>query len=369
MHARESGMLMLRTVVFSGLAVLLSACGGKSEEVSQVAPAEAATPKPVAVQVDDELSEIRAVLDRFPVKDAAILIGDETGLKHTYAKGELLPGYPLAIASGSKLIFGAALWKLVNAGDMSPDDHPQDYLSYWSADDPRGEVTLSDLMSLTSGFNDTREATGCIADTRTNLSDCVRQIYEYGLQAQPGETFSYGLNHLQIAAAMMAQASSATPPDAIQSLIFDPLEMGWATEFPDAYLDNSAYAASMVTSPEDYGRFLTALLAGDLISDMDGFLKVRAGKDVPGNRWNGWEYGWGFWIECTPETSEDCTAPLISSPGALGFLPWVDFAEGYWAVIAMQEEPSGRYEPVKASIELEQELQPLIAELMNSDHS
>ena len=52
--------------------------------------------------------------------------------------------------------------------------------------------------------------------------------------------------------------------------------------------------------------------------------------------------------------------PTISSPGAFGFLPWVDFDAGYWAVIAMREPNGSGTNPTAQSIDLEQVLQPMI---------
>ena len=75
-----------------------------------------------------------------------------------------------------------------------------------------------------------------------------------------------------------------------------------------------------------------------------------------------WHYGFGFWIECdaVPFQPSCNDGPTISSPGAFGFLPWVDFDAGYWAVIAMREPNGSGTNPTAQSIDLEQVLQPMI---------
>lgn len=52
---------------------------------------------------------------------------------------------------------------------------------------------------------------------------------------------------------------------------------------------------------------------------------------------------------------------MISSAGAFGFTPWIDFNRGYWAVIVLEEPLNRGYSPGELSVALEQELQPLIA--------
>jgi hypothetical protein len=50
-------------------------------------------------------------------------------------------------------------------------------------------------------------------------------------------------------------------------------------------------------------------------------------------------YGWGVWEECDgPAYVPACdTAPIISSAGALGFTPWIDFDKGYGAILIIEE--------------------------------
>ena len=51
---------------------------------------------------------------------------------------------------------------------------------------------------------------------------------------------------------------------------------------------------------------------------------------------------------------------MLSSPGAFGFTPWVDFGKGYWAIIAIEENTGKGFDPASVAVELEQALQPLI---------
>lgn len=66
-----------------------------------------------------------------------------------------------------------------------------------------------------------------------------------------------------------------------------------------------------------------------------------------------------------PVYDAECDAnPVISSPGAFGFTPWVDFGlasgRGYWAIIAMEEPIGVGVDPSRSGVTLQIQLQPLI---------
>ncbi|MFO0453518.1 MAG: serine hydrolase [Pseudomonadota bacterium] len=67
----------------------------------------------------------------------------------------------------------------------------------------------------------------------------------------------------------------------------------------------------------------------------------------------GLEYGLTAWLECaTPAAGCD----VLSSAGAFGFMPWIDRAGGYYAIIGMEEVG----DPTEFSTRLAVELRPLI---------
>ncbi len=47
-----------------------------------------------------------------------------------------------------------------------------------------------------------------------------------------------------------------------------------------------------------------------------------------------YHYGLTAWLECT---AGEAPCPVVSSPGAFGFTPWVDRANGYYAIVAMED--------------------------------
>jgi hypothetical protein len=52
---------------------------------------------------------------------------------------------------------------------------------------------------------------------------------------------------------------------------------------------------------------------------------------------------------------------VLSSPGGFGSTPWISFDEGYYAMIAMDEQVVAGEPASVASVRLEQALQPLIS--------
>jgi CubicO group peptidase (beta-lactamase class C family) len=119
---------------------------------------------------------------------------------------------------------------------------------------------------------------------------------------------------------------------------------------------NSKYDLPSVTNPRlaggmhwtavDYMEFLEALydkriLTPDLIkklsSDQISGVRIvnspaitRLGED--------WHYGYGAWIECETNPYDCIKTERISSPGAYGAYPFIDYTHGYYGIIARQGE-------------------------------
>ncbi|MEP4052711.1 MAG: serine hydrolase [Litorimonas sp.] len=340
---------------------LLWGCGGGS---NGSAPSVPSTPIPSS----QDFTQIAAELERFDVDNVSLIIGDASGEVFRVSKGNIQPDTVLNIASASKLYTGLGVWSLVEAGQLDPQANPQDHIQGWATDpdDLRSQITLDELLSFRSGFNSPPVSFSCSGNTSIPLQDCVTALFDGGLDSVPGNQFAYGPDHMQIAALMVRDAAGVELSEALRQNIWDPVGASADTGFPtDA--DNSRYSGAMQSTGEDYGKVLTAFMDGSLFSDRAGFLADRTG-DLTGGASLGalddagldWHYGYGFWIECSsfPFEASCNTNPRISSPGAFGFVPWVDLEFGYWAVLAM-EEPIAR-QPSRLAVEFQQVLLPMI---------
>ena len=361
-------MSRLTTFIIVCSALSIQACGGGSG-------ASPVTPVPVVIEPAPDFSPIQAEIDRHTVSNMAILIGDENGTLYSYEKGTFSVDDIINIASATKLITGLGVWSLVEDGQLSESSQPQDYIEFWTSDpaDTRSEITLSQLMSFTSGFNNPPSGGGCQGDRGSTLSECVMESYQGGLDTVPGEAFSYGPEHMQIAGLMARGATGVDLKTIIRRNVLDPANAGPDIFFLEEFGDNPRYSGGLNSSTTAYARVLTAFLAGDLVQNLDQLLLDRtAGTEtaftLPAIENTGvdWHYGFGFWKECdqVPYSSECDASPIISSPGAFGFLPWVDFENGYWAILAMREPVGFGRSPSTSSGVLEQTLQPMIIEIL-----
>ena len=80
-----------------------------------------------------------------------------------------------------------------------------------------------------------------------------------------------------------------------------------------------------------------------------------------------WHYAFGFWKECdTDSWDPSCnTEPIVSSPGALGLTPWIDFHNRYWGVIAFEQVSTLSFLSSMESVLLEQSIQEHIEALLD----
>ncbi len=355
----------MRSVLFSFAWLTVVGCGGGG--VSTNAPSVPAPVSPPAASQPD-FSAVMTEADASIASDVAILIGDERGTLFTYEKGDYEIDDQVAIASASKMIFGLLLWDLIESGDLNRNDTPDTHIGFWTsmAGDARSDVTLDELLGFTSGFNEPPGNPGCISDSTIALTDCVETIYLDGLDTLPGDAFYYGPEHMQIAGLMATAATGQTIAELIDARLSQPFGLT-RTFYPAAAGDNPRFSGQMRSSADDVARLLTAVLAGNLVSDRDGYLQDRTASVSFGSRPAGldtldWHYGFGFWKECDDlsYTTACDDNPIISSPGAFGFTPWIDFERGYWGIVAIEEVLIGGRPASQISVELQQNVQPII---------
>ncbi|MBX9813537.1 MAG: beta-lactamase family protein [Sphingomonas sp.] len=364
-----------RSGLMSG-ALLLAACsptgGGAPIAATPTpspapAPAPAPTPAPTPTpSPSPSFAAIQAAIDRSPVANVYVAIGTRAGTLFRYRKGNFASDAVTPIASASKFLAGVTIMRLVERGVMRLGDNPQRFLSYWTSDpaDPRSRVTLQQLLSFTSGFNAEETDQGCIRDATTTIAACAQSYYARGLGSAPGTAFSYGPAHLQIAAAMAEAATGKPWAQLFREEVGAVAGLSAQTLFTLPSNTNPRVAGGGVSTVDDYARFLDALLANRLLSDIPTYIADRtAGLAVLNTPdvtiANGeWHYALAAWRECDdrPFSARCASQRLVSSPGAFGWTPWIDYDRGYWGLIAMNEGVNGSIE----SVRLEQELQPLI---------
>lgn len=358
----------MRSVLFGITLLAIAGCSGGGGGANTNAPSAPAPVPPPPNAAQPDFSDVTTAADVSIVSDLAILIGDETGILFSYEKGDYESDEQVAIASASKIIFGLLLWDLVESGDLNRNDTPDTHIGFWTnvAGDARSEVTLDQLLGFISGFNEPPTNPGCISDGAIALTDCVETIYLDGLDSLPGDAFFYGPEHMQVAGLMASAATGQTIAELIDARLSQPFGLT-QTLYPVTAGDNPRFSGQMRSSADDMARLLTAVLAGDLVSDRDGYLEDRTASVTFGSRPAGldaldWHYGFGFWKECDDlsYTAACDDNPIISSPGAFGFTPWIDFERGYWGIVAIEAVAIAGRPASQVSVELQQNLQSII---------
>lgn len=356
------------------LLVPLAACsGGGNSNMPPAPPPPPPLPPPPPPPPD--FSAVDRAVDAFPVAQMMVLIGDETGVRHSYAKGGFTGDTPVLIGSATKMVTGFTMWRLVDRGEVRLDQHPQDSIAFWTSVEPggRGAVTLEQTMAFTTGFNQKPFDPTCINDGVSTLAACVQEIHDGGTDSAPGTQFSYGPEHMQIGALMAATTTGTDFISLMDHELFTPFGLSDATRFSPQSGDNPRFSGSLQSTANDYGKLLTAFLDGSLTPNRTAliadrtetvFLAYRPEATRSGMR--DWHYAFGFWRECDTGWNAACADdPIISSPGAFGFTPWVDVDRGYWGIIAMEELFIEGVGASERSVDLEQELQPLILDALD----
>ncbi len=204
-----------------------------------------------------------------------------------------------------------------------------------------------------------------------SLQNCVAQWYATGLDAPAGATYHYGPVHMQVAAAMAEIATGQPWADLFAATLANPLRLA-DTGFPDRHPRASGSASS---SALDYARFLQAQLTGELLggtfaelaSQRTTGVKLSYRPQSIASAGDDWQYGLGVWRECAEATwSDTCEArTIVSSPGAFGWYPFMDVDNGYYVVLAMRERRTLSFVPAAESVQLGQQLRPLILEALD----
>lgn len=308
---------------------------------------------------------VAAAANAAPVANLYIIVGTRAGVVYRYQKGNFSPSASVPIASASKLLTSLIVQQLVADGTMRLDDNPQRYFSYWTSSptDPRSSVTLAQLLSMTSGFNSDTSGGNCTSNAGTTVQACARAIYDSGLNSAPGSSFSYGGTAFQIAAAMAEAASGKTISQIVNDKLVQPFGLT-GTGFYSPSIANPLMAGGGSSSIEDYTKVMAAMLDGRLAPNRAEFIRDRsAGLRVlydptAADTSSEWHYALGAWRECDdiPFSANCAGQQVVSSPGAFGWTPWIDYDRGYWAIIGIQAGFGGD----AASVRLEQQIQPLI---------
>lgn len=265
--------------------------------------------------------------------------------------GDIGPATQYPVASASKWVTAALVMTVVDEGKLSLDAPISAVLPAFHGE--AGRTTLRELLAQTSGEGDLRSFADIRQDPRITLAESAAGIARRPLEDAPGAVFRYGGPGFQVAGAMAEAATGERWADLFAERLARPLGIthSYWTHLPDrgvpvAKVTNPLLQGGLVTTADDYLRFLTLLaqhgeyegrriLSSSAIDAMETVETL--GKPlayVPPGATQGAQYALGNWCEAW---TADRRCTRVSSPGAFGTFPWIDRASGVYGIFFLRD--------------------------------
>lgn len=277
----------------------------------------------------------------YPGASIVIVKNDTVLFEKQY--GSYTPDTEVCIASAGKWLAAAAIAAVVDETKLSWDDPVQRWLPEFQGD-PKGKITLRQLLSHTSGIRPYQPEPK--RDVHNVLADAVAEILPLDTVFAAGKRFEYGGLAMQVAGQMAEVAAGMDFETIFQKKIARPLGMKY-THFTPVDLGGGhspMLGGGARTVLHDYMRFLNMIfhegnyqgrqvLSKQVVREMQAD-QVRGAKVLPGEyveKGLGLHhigiYGLGEWREKVDEQGE---AYQISSPGWAGAYPWLNKQDGVY---------------------------------------
>lgn len=320
-----------RQIIRIALAMFLTISGYSSSSYAAAKPS-----------CDYDFSEVttmaQELVDTTPLDGASLMVIKDGQVIYEQYFGTYNVSTTVKIASASKWLSAATLMTLVDEGKLNLDDPVSKYLSYFT--DDKASITIRQLFSHTSGLPAiqdpvTMKSTDapCLLDPRMPMDSCVQKIAQLPLIGTPGGQFGYGENSMQVGARICEVVSGDTPWETLfNDRIGVPLGMSSSSFCKLPGCTNPMAGGGAHSGLHDYANFLqmiigngtfngVRILSADSVQEMQR--NLTAGLDVyfAPHGLTAVNYGLGEWIDVLENNG---SSDVLSSPGVLGFTPWVD---------------------------------------------
>jgi CubicO group peptidase (beta-lactamase class C family) len=213
--------------------------------------------------------------------DGQILIAENGKLLFDHAYGNMTDGTPitvdtpLSIQSVTKAFTALSILILQDRGLLHIDDKLTDHLR----DLPYDEVTLRNLLNMTSGLPRFLPTVIYYGDTTKtwNNKEVITLVSQYKPEAGvPGASFGYNNDNYMLLASVIEEVSGESYADFVQKNIFNPLQMkhsyvseSWQQK-TDTDRSSGYYAVygdgNIYSTAEDLLRFEQSLYTDQLVS-------------------------------------------------------------------------------------------------------
>ena len=280
----------------------------------------------------------------------SVLVYRNGDLLYRMDRGRIAPDERLPVASASKWMAAALVMTVVDEGRLSLDEPIGRRLPEFQG--PSGEITLRQLLSYTAGQGSLLGMSDLFQDSGITLAESAARIAGRPQADPPGAIFRYGGPSLQVAGALVEQATGQRWADLFEARIARPLGMTSTTwthplrpDLDPASVRNPNLQGGVYTTAADYGRFLgmvagrgvldgRRVLSKGAVAEME--MVQTAGKPIayrPPGMSEIEAYDLGNWCEVA---GADGACVLASSPGAFGVYPWIDRRTGLYGLFFLR---------------------------------
>ena len=160
---------------------------------------------------------------------ASILVSKNDTIVYEKTFGNYNKDTQVFIASAGKWLAAATIASVVEKTNLSWDDKVNKWLPEFK--DSKGEATLRQLFSHTSGFPD-YQPKDSVTDNYQTLEESVKHIVNLPADTEPGNAFHYGGLAMQVAGRMAELATGKDFETIFQENIAMPLEMKYTHPEP-----------------------------------------------------------------------------------------------------------------------------------------
>jgi len=281
--------------------------------------------------------KIQTWVDSSYYAGASILVSQNDKVIYEKYFGNYNKDTQVFIASAGKWLAAATIASVVEKTNLSWDDKVKKWLPEFK--DVKGEATLRQLFSHTSGFPD-YQPKDSVTDNYQTLGESIKHIVNLPADSQPGTAFHYGGLAMQVAGRMAELATGKDFETIFQQNIAMPLGMKNTHFVPvdDGGGHSPMLGGGAKSTLYDYAHFLEMIshdgnYKGNQILKKESVVEMQADQignakvanheyveRVRAEKYNA-IYGLGEWRE---ELDANGKAVLISSPSWAGAYPWID---------------------------------------------
>jgi CubicO group peptidase (beta-lactamase class C family) len=323
--------------------------------LAALGPAAWAAPPPAGLD-----ARLDAILAR-GAPGVSVLVYRNGDLLYRIDRGRIAPDDRLPVASASKWMASALVMTVVDEGRLSLDEPIGRRLPEFQG--PSGEITLRQLLSYTAGQGSLLGMSDLLQDSGITLAESAARIAGRPQADPPGAIFRYGGPSLQVAGALVEQATGQRWADLFEARIARPLGMTSTTwghplrpDLDPATVRNPNLQGGVYTTAADYGRFLgmvagRGVLGGRRVLSKAAVAEMEtvhtAGKPIayrPPGMSDIEAYDLGSWCEVA---GADGACVLASSPGAFGVYPWIDRRTGLYGLFFLRYQLPLVVEPIR----------------------